>query len=551
MENRSDPKGLERSKVMRARAIGLVLTLSMIAVLVLGTTGTASAAISSVDVSQPTQVRPSIVAPGASVAINGTVTDDIGGSSYDINVQVVIAGGASGAGTYNLVTTLTGSIPDGETVKWQVLYPDDFTDGIIPAPVLVDENVGEVTATDSGSAETDIEIDAIICDADQVWVNPHMGGTGGGFGTTPDACAGCHRAHTAKGDYLLTVNASRTNFCYSCHESGTGAYTDVANGIYLGSWDGGTTNDGLRGGGFEMAKMDTDLVGGPSASPLTATSWHNTSDTGTVWGSNDTLPDGGAGDVRDFECTNCHNPHGNGWYRLLRPRPGITFDPELTTIVPPVEVPNEDGNYTITYDSDGYRQVWSNEIGSDADAGEWDPVGYNESTIMELGEWCTTCHIMYFADENSGTTDSGHDTFHYRHWTIDQPDVYYCENCHAEFFDPDGSATNGHVDAVGPHYSGEGVFSECADCHPTYPYGNDTPYTCLVCHNNDYAPAHIDSCFACHVAHGTSATMGVYSGTVPWPDGTTSPSGNERSSLLWVDNRGVCTQCHNDHLIVN
>jgi hypothetical protein len=52
-------------------------------------------------------------------------------------------------------------------------------------------------------------------------------------------------------------------------------------------------------------------------------------------------------------------------------------------------------------------------------------------------------------------------------------------------------------------------------------------------------------CLSCHVAHGSSATMGTNSGAVPWPGGGTTPAGNARSSLLRVDNRGVCQSCHN------
>jgi len=38
--------------------------------------------------------------------------------------------------------------------------------------------------------------------------------------------------------------------------------------------------------------------------------------------------------------------------------------------------------------------------------------------------------------------------------------------------------------------------------------------------------------------------MGTNSGAVAWPDNSTTPSGNARSSLLRLDNRGVCVQCH-------
>jgi predicted CXXCH cytochrome family protein len=52
------------------------------------------------------------------------------------------------------------------------------------------------------------------------------------------------------------------------------------------------------------------------------------------------------------------------------------------------------------------------------------------------------------------------------------------------------------------------------------------------------------NCIDCHVAHGGTATMDTNSGSVPWPDGTTNVNGNARSSLLRLDNRGICVQCH-------
>jgi predicted CxxxxCH...CXXCH cytochrome family protein len=52
------------------------------------------------------------------------------------------------------------------------------------------------------------------------------------------------------------------------------------------------------------------------------------------------------------------------------------------------------------------------------------------------------------------------------------------------------------------------------------------------------------SCVTCHVGHGTSAAMTGAAGAVEWPDDTTAPSGDERSSLLRVNNRAVCVNCH-------
>ncbi|MDY6834389.1 MAG: cytochrome c3 family protein [Chloroflexota bacterium] len=717
-------KAVIRSKSHLLHLALVVIIVSALTPLIGG--GTATADVASVDITQPTDVHPSFVAPGASVAINGTavVSDGVGGS---VDVEVTI----NGTTTYYADSTSIPSYVDltwtsDASYDWQVIYPDHFDNsagsGGTSAPALQDGDVGTIVANGSGGS-SDTKNNAIMCSEAQVWVSPHKGGELGGFGTTPDGCAGCHRAHTAQGTSILSVGGNMTNFCYSCHESGTGAYTDVANGLYLGQesyqpiariwegyhsgpasqttlidptanwntdelvgftvynitdmnlnpipyadvisntttvvthsnlptgrgWDDGdeywiadpnthrrvgrnyvadtddsdgmvltdlekryiwtldefvgftvynltdgssgiittnsngplppnwgqatcaslsggqdnqwdvgdyywitdnsSTNKGLRGGGFDMALMDTDLDSGPSMGM--ATSLHNTSETGTVWGSNNTIPDGGAGDMRTLECTNCHNPHGNSHYRILRPTPGITFGTGLPT-TPTVEVPYEGGSYTITYDADGYRIIWSEEPGN-----YWNPRGYHKDTILELGKWCTTCHIMYEAEENSGTTDSLHSTFPYRHWTVGQPDIYYCENCHTDLFDPDLSTTEVHLAAHGIDrtFSNTGCGND-GPCHidgtTPYPYGHETPYTCLGCHSDDApAPAHLDSCFACHVAHGTTATMDTYSGTVPWPDGTTTPDGDGRSSLLWVDNRGTCTQCHGDHILEN
>ncbi|MFQ5594817.1 MAG: hypothetical protein ACE5HA_11790, partial [Anaerolineae bacterium] len=54
---------------------------------------------------------------------------------------------------------------------------------------------------------------------------------------------------------------------------------------------------------------------------------------------------------------------------------------------------------------------------------------------------------------------------------------------------------------------------------------------------------HTMRCLTCHVAHGSSATMGTYSGAVEWPDGTAG-GGSSDSRLLRVDNRGTCQLCH-------
>jgi len=91
----------------------------------------------------------------------------------------------------------------------------------------------------------------------------------------------------------------------------------------------------------------------------------------------------------------------------------------------------------------------------------------------------------------------------------------------------------------------------CAQCHTRY-LAEDFTGTGDPIFNHRHAThvAAVDAkgknflvCQTCHVAHGTSATMGTYSGAVEWPDDTSGGGVND-SRLLHVNNRGVCIQCH-------
>lgn len=284
-------------------------------------------------------------------------------------------------------------------------------------------------------------------------------GPHGGYTATTDACAGCHRAHTAAAARLL-VN-SVPGLCVSCHgASGTGADTNVEDGIYLDrdavteSPAEGIATRGLKGGGFVNALIDTDWdLAVASAAVTSRHTYDGTS--GTMWGNG--AINSGAGKLNvALTCTSCHDPHGNAsttngpTYRLLR---SVPIDSGAGS---GVDVTDESSKtYTV---SNGDNQYFGENYGSRG---------------AQLSNWCAQCHTRHAAPSGSGHTDSGDAIYAYRHMTT--------------------GATVG--------------------------------------------------CVSCHVAHGTPATMGAYSAAVPWPDGT-NPSGNERSSLLRVDNRGVCQLCH-------
>ena len=88
----------------------------------------------------------------------------------------------------------------------------------------------------------------------------------------------------------------------------------------------------------------------------------------------------------------------------------------------------------------------------------------------------------------------------------------------------------------------------CAQCHTRYLAGSGAETTSsgdpIFAFRHRSNGAGGVTCTDCHVAHGVSAVMGTNSGAVAWPDGTTAPNGNQRSSLLRLDSRGVCVQCH-------
>lgn len=151
------------------------------------------------------------------------------------------------------------------------------------------------------------------------------GGPHGGYSATTDACAGCHRAHTATGPKLL-IAADTYSLCMTCHgAAATGADTNVEDGVYLDR-DGttenpaeGTVNAGLNGGKF-------------GSTTNASTSAHDVSSTITaVWGYDALNPARGIANTMasldtGLDCASCHDPHGTDGYRLLRAGPTLATD---------------------------------------------------------------------------------------------------------------------------------------------------------------------------------------------------------------------------------
>jgi predicted CXXCH cytochrome family protein len=170
------------------------------------------------------------------------------------------------------------------------------------------------------------------------------GGPHGDYTPTTDACAGCHRAHTAQGANLL-INSGTNGLCLTCHGAGaTGALTNVSYGV-LEATAGSDTGTALVGGGF-------DFVGGSAV-----TSSHADA-TNLAWGYG-TAARGTSADMGDtLDCGSCHDPHGNGNYRILVSNVTTDYDPA--------------GNYSTE---------------------SWDD--------LLLTDFCVSCHTTYMESVNT------------------------------------------------------------------------------------------------------------------------------------------------------
>lgn len=252
---------------------------------------------------------------------------------------------------------------------------------------------------------------------------PHYPSSGN---TAVDRCAGCHRAHTAQATYLL--RDTQPALCYTCHGAGAGgASTDVFDGVgYAGFERGGTTGQALRGGGFGYA-----LIGSGNATRVTTTNGTTTTTTKTVpvlttgaaatsshsvdgsmvtaWGNGAISSTASAGTAISLRCGSCHDPHGNGNYRILRPIPNESGATTGVTIADSPTKAYTTSNYWSTDDPNS-PAVDVNYVSHGVPA-----TATTTEFIANISAWCTQCHTRYLAESGSYKTSSGDAMYTYRH----------------------------------------------------------------------------------------------------------------------------------------
>lgn len=240
-------------------------------------------------------------------------------------------------------------------------------------------------------------------------------------GVVADGCASCHRLHTAKGPALLT-QATQLALCYTCHGStGTGAMTDVVTGRGYPDTTRGAGVLALRGGGFSSAMINSAAPGGQSdalgnatgtipalTTSDTATSTHSVDGTSlTTWG-NGALGTVGSGGSIALRCATCHDPHGNGNFRILRSIPTSSGG----SSTPILDIGNK------VYTTTNYWLVSATN---------------NTNFIANVSAWCTTCHTRYLttADGSARNALANEPIFTFRHKSnATAQNAPSCAQCH-------------------------------------------------------------------------------------------------------------------------
>lgn len=397
----------------------------------------------------------------------------------------------------------------------------------------------------------------------------------GSYTMDTDACAGCHRAHTAAspiqwtdttGDntttgsaLLLGTAATIDEFCNTCHGSGSaGADTNVVDGIFEAD-DGDNTGadrvlnaagEKLNGGGFNIDPASGGDIFWTQHAPDGST-W-------TAWGGGTTGADGiisiGGQENVAVSCSVCHDVHGSANYRLLKHTVNGTIvgnytgDPVNPTPVPWVisaEIGYPTGGWLLH--EPGAAQL----VGYQPD---YTTPRYAKAPTADptkgISAWCSACHQQYMT--TTGTTAGAGVAY-------DAADGFGLQVRHRH---PVNVPMQNFADKLHP---GQLVLAQgVAGVGNPLPLAHDSSadYIADDTANLNDSTDWID-CLTCHVAHGASTLMTGYAAVEnnldPMPNtgfeditgdgvpdvgaGGVAPAFS--NALLRYNNREVCEVCHN------
>ncbi|HUI89490.1 MAG TPA: cytochrome c3 family protein [Anaerolineales bacterium] len=453
---------------------------------------------------------------------------------------------------------------------------------------------------------------------------PH-GGTAFTSSGSMDACASCHRAHTAQtGNSTLLKASSIYGLCTSCHD-GTGAYTDVVDGIYntttmssatktsltnsFGSQEGlqGDAGAPLFGGGFvNTLEIHTDpgnRVYNPSLSVSSdpVVSGHLVDDRTAetpqnVWGSGNyntttQASTGGSNPTLALTCTSCHDPHGNAGqngsglaipsYRILKYTPDGSNGYEITsaagaalftTALKPesgsdaTSVPDIVGGSLGAYSATVLEPygMGANSTDNYTATSHWYTLNTNNASgfdpfLVALYQGHGVTGTMPWTSVTFGPYDpvtAGlHGVSYQRPATTNSTKVYCFNPTTGPASNPPPTNSNcttaNGFTQIGASFDNSnarlGMAFFCSQCHDRYLNSrnglttNTTDLLFMFQHDSGAAPSAGSNpnvtCVDCHNAHGTSAAA-----TTLASDPLSGVNGD--SSILKLDNRAMCVNCH-------
>ena len=241
----------------------------------------------------------------------------------------------------------------------------------------------------------------------------------------------------------------------SCHGTGLGANTNVADGVYLSTAD---DSGGIGNLGTSNTPDGTALLGGGFVTyeGLSVTSSHDPTGAATVaWGNRATRGEAVGLSAGALTCTSCHDPHGSDNYRSLRE--SINGNP--------VSVAQADEGVEKDYDTEQWGAGTSSLCTACHGAYDVTAAGSgSDHKLTATGGYAHRVEIPYHYDNNRNPETEGYDGHHLPLAQSGDGDLVVCMTCHFPHGSPaqmTGQASTGSGSAL-LRLDNRGV---CQVCH--------------------------------------------------------------------------------------